>query len=52
MQPVLLSKISTTPFLGFDIETCDPDRHEGLNRFMNVNEEGKKASNKSLNLGR
>ena len=48
LQPVLVSKISNTNFLGFDIETCDPDRHDGLNRFMNVNEDGKKASNKSL----
>lgn len=44
----ILSKVSEAKFLGFDIETCDPDRHEGLNRFMSVNEEGKKASNKSL----
>ncbi len=47
-KSILLSKVSQAKFLGFDIETCDPDRHEGLNRFMSVNEEGKKASNKSL----
>lgn len=44
----IISKVSKAKFLGFDIETCDPDRHEGLNRFMSVDEEGKKAANKAL----
>lgn len=48
MKPVLLSKVFQATFLGLDIETQDHDRHEGLNRFMNVNDDGKKASNKSL----
>ncbi len=48
LKDEILQKVSEAKFLGFDIETCDPDRHEGLNRFMSVNEDGKKASNKSL----
>ena len=48
IMPSIISKIASATFCGFDIETCDPDRHEGLNRFMSVNEDGKRASNKSL----
>lgn len=34
--------------VGFDIETTDERRHEGLNRFMKVNSEGHKSKTKKL----
>src|SRR5680860_33837 len=30
----LIQEVREAGLLGFDIETCDPDRHEGLNSFM------------------
>lgn len=44
----LFTKMASAQFIGFDIETHDADRHEGLNRLMNVSDEGHKASNKKL----
>lgn len=34
--------------LGFDIETEDSNRHEGLNIFMKVNEDGNKSASRPL----
>lgn len=49
LKPHLIAEIqSGVPYFGFDCETNDARRHEGLNRFMAVNAEGKKASNKKL----
>ena len=33
----LIQEVREAGLLGFDIETCDPDRHEGLNLFMKGN---------------
>lgn len=37
--PELIQRVqnATTPYVGFDIETHDRNRHDGLNRFMNIN---------------
>jgi DNA polymerase I-like protein with 3'-5' exonuclease and polymerase domains len=34
MKPKLLAEMAASGLTGFDIETCDPDRHPGLTRFM------------------
>jgi len=44
----LLEEISTAGLVGFDIETQDADRHEGLNQFMKVNDDGHKSKAKKL----
>lgn len=44
----LIQKISTNGIIGFDIETEDSNRHEGLNLFMKVNDEGHKGGNTKL----
>lgn len=46
--PSIAEAVGSTPFVGVDCETEDSRRHEGLNQFMKVNEEGKKAGNKKL----
>lgn len=33
----LIQEVAGSGIVGFDIETCDPDRHEGLNQFMASN---------------
>ena len=43
----LISEISQAKFVGFDIETEDSQRHEGLNVFMKV-KNGKKSVNTPL----
>lgn len=49
LKDALLEEIrNATELVGFDIETTDERRHEGLNQFMKVNAEGHKASNKKL----
>ena len=48
VAPVLIEKISSASFIGFDIETEDSKRHAGLNRFMKVNADGVKSSGKLL----
>ncbi|AJD82950.1 DNA polymerase I [Achromobacter phage JWF] len=48
LLPDLIAQVSEAKFVGFDIETHDADRHDGLNRFMKTNEEGQKASNTKL----
>ncbi|MCK4822444.1 hypothetical protein KA005_42160, partial [bacterium] len=47
IKAALLSEIQAADKVGFDIETEDSGRHEGLNRFMKV-KDGKKAGNKPL----
>ena len=44
----LSQKMLTYKMVGLDIETHDADRHEGLNRAMKVNEDGKKSASKKL----
>lgn len=48
LKPALLDEISNCSIIGFDIETHDADRHDGLNEFMKVNEEGHKSKAKKL----
>ncbi len=33
----LIQEVQDAGLVGFDIETCDPDRHDGLNSFMKGN---------------
>jgi len=40
LQPHLLAKVSAATLMGFDIETHDEDRHQGLNDLMKVDEDG------------
>jgi DNA polymerase I-like protein with 3'-5' exonuclease and polymerase domains len=47
-QNHILSEIAACGIVGFDIETQDHDRHEGLNKFMKVNEDGHKSTAKRL----
>ena len=44
VAPVLIEKISSASFIGFDIETEDSQRHAALNRFMQVNADGVKST--------
>lgn len=48
LLPDLIQQVSQAKLVGFDIETHDADRHDGLNRFMKADEDGKKASNTKL----
>lgn len=48
LLPEIIRRVREAKMIGFDIETHDADRHEGLNRFMKTNEEGEKASNTKL----
>jgi hypothetical protein len=43
----LCAEIAAASIIGFDIETQDDDRHEGLNLFMKVDSEGHKSTGKS-----
>jgi len=47
LQPHLLAKVSAATLMGFDIETHDADRHQGLNDLMAIDDEGK-GHNKKL----
>ena len=47
LKAPLLLEIQSVTKCGFDLETEDSRRHDGLNRFMGV-KNGKKAGNKSL----
>jgi DNA polymerase I-like protein with 3'-5' exonuclease and polymerase domains len=47
LQPHLLAKVSAATLMGFDIETHDEDRHQGLNDLMAIDDEGK-GHNKKL----
>lgn len=44
----LISEIAAAGLIGFDIETQDDGRHEGLNQFMRVNSEGHRSKGKKL----
>ena len=46
--PQLAATLAKTQLLGFDIETHDALRHEGLNQLMKVDEDGKKAAGSKL----
>lgn len=48
LKEALIAKIAESGLIGFDIETEDSNRHEGLNQFMKVNDEGIKSSGKKL----
>ncbi len=49
LKEVLLDEIrNANDLVGVDIETKDDRRHDGLNRFMKVNDEGKKSGSKKL----
>jgi DNA polymerase I-like protein with 3'-5' exonuclease and polymerase domains len=44
----IIAEVAAAGFVGFDIETEDSRRHAGLNRFMKVDDEGKKSSSTRL----
>ncbi len=49
--PQIVNELRQDPppaYLGLDIETHDADRHDGLNEFMSVNDDGHKAGNRPL----
>jgi DNA polymerase I-like protein with 3'-5' exonuclease and polymerase domains len=46
--PYILENVRAAQVMGFDIETEDSRRHEGLNTFMKVDEEGFKSDAKPL----
>lgn len=47
LQPHLLAKVSAATLMGFDIETHDADRHQGLNDLMGIDGDGN-GHNKKL----
>lgn len=47
LQPQLLATISNAQLMGFDIETHDADRHQGLNDLMGIDGDGN-GHNKKL----
>ena len=47
LQPQLLTTVSTAQLMGFDIETHDADRHQGLNDLMGIDGDGN-GHNKKL----
>jgi len=46
--PILRDQIAAADIIGFDVETHDADRHEGLNRRCKYREDGSKPSNSKL----
>lgn len=48
LKPVIIDLVSKAALTGLDIETHDADRHEGLNRFMRCDGDGRKAKNRKL----
>jgi DNA polymerase I-like protein with 3'-5' exonuclease and polymerase domains len=48
LKPTLLAKVSATDLMGFDIETHDEDRHEGLNALMKIDDEGHRHGQKLI----
>lgn len=44
----LIAEVAASGLVGFDIETQDDGRHEGLNLFMKVDDEGHKSKAKKL----
>lgn len=47
LQPQLLATVSASTLMGFDIETHDADRHQGLNDLMGIDGDGN-GHNKKL----
>ncbi|MCG7628952.1 DNA polymerase [Epibacterium sp. MM17-32] len=48
LKDQLIAEIASSGLIGFDIETEDSQRHEGLNQFMKVDTEGHKSKGKRL----
>lgn len=48
MKDQLIAEIASSGLIGFDIETEDSGRHEGLNQFMKVDAQGHKSKGKKL----
>lgn len=46
--PKLATTLAKTQLLGFDIETHDALRHEGLNQLMKIDDDGKKSAGSKL----
>ena len=46
--PKIAATLAKTQLLGFDIETHDALRHEGLNQLMKIDDEGKKSAGSKL----
>jgi len=46
--PKLAATLAKTQLLGFDIETHDALRHEGLNQLMKIDDDGKKSAGSKL----
>lgn len=44
----IIEEVSQSGLVGYDIETQDHNRHEGLNQFMKVDDEGHKSTAKRL----
>lgn len=48
LKDALISEIKSSKIVGVDIETMDVRRHEGFNRLMKVDDDGKKSSTTKL----
>lgn len=48
LKQSLIDEVTQAGIIGFDIETQDDNRHDGLNRFMKVDDEGHKSKGKKL----
>ena len=48
LKDQLIGEIAAAGIVGFDIETQDDGRHDGLNQFMKVDDEGQKSKGKKL----
>lgn len=48
LKDAIIAEIQAADIVGFDIETHDNDRHEGLNKLMKVDDEGFKGGNTKL----
>jgi DNA polymerase I-like protein with 3'-5' exonuclease and polymerase domains len=48
LLPKIAATLAKTQLLGFDIETHDALRHEGLNQLMKIDDDGKKAAGSKL----
>ena len=48
LKPSLLTVVSAATLMGFDIETHDEDRHEGLNQLMKIDDEGHRHCQKLI----
>lgn len=48
LKPTLLAKVTAADLMGFDIESHDEDRHEGLNALMKIDDEGHRHGQKLI----